>query len=155
MSGRKNLTLAFLVIGFFGCAEPRYETTQPTSSGNTSQIQKVTDCESRFQNSGYCLLWQWEKMPTSTQVGSLNFKVVRANALDDSPIPVDLTSVPALVLWMPSMGHGSSSTTVEKVDTGSYRAKNVFFIMPGEWELRFQVKDGNTVQDETVVTLIF
>ncbi|MBK8203587.1 MAG: hypothetical protein IPK68_15090 [Bdellovibrionales bacterium] len=115
----------------------------------------MADCRSRFQSSGYCLLWQWENNPTSTQVGSLIFKVVRANALDDSPIPVDLTSVPALVLWMSSMGHGSSSTTVEKVDTGSYRAKNVFFIMPGEWELKFQVKDGNTVQDETVVTLIF
>lgn len=94
-------------------------------------------------------------MPTSTQVGSLLFKVVRANALDDSPIPVDLPSVPVLVLRMPSMGHGSNPTFVEQVDTGSYRAKNVFFVMPGEWELKFQVKDGNTVQDETVVTLIF
>lgn len=155
MSGKKNLTLALLVTGLFGCAKPRYETAQPTSSGNTSQIQKVTDCEIRFQNSSYCLLWQWEKNPTSAQVGSLIFKVVRANALDDSPIPVDLTSVPALALWMPSMGHGSSPTSVEKIDTGSYRAKNVFFIMPGEWELKFQLKDGNTVQDETVVTLIF
>lgn len=100
-------------------------------------------------------MWQWELMPTSTQVGSIIFKVVRANALDDSPMPVDLNSTPALVLWMPSMGHGSSPTTVEQVDTGSFRAKNVFFIMPGEWEIKFQIKEGNTVQDEAVVTLTF
>lgn len=155
MFGKKKSVLIFLVAGFVGCAEPKYETVQQTPAGNTSQSQKVTDCEVRFQNSGYCLLWQWEKMPTSTQVGSVIFKVVRANTLDDSPMPVDLNSAPSLLLWMPSMGHGSSPSTVEQVDTGSYRAKNVFFIMPGEWELKFQVKEGSTVQDEAVVTLTF
>lgn len=155
MFGRKNIPLTLLVVGLAGCAEPKYETVQQTPAGNTSQSQKVADCEVRFQNSGYCLLWQWEQMPTSTQVGSVIFKVVRANALDDSPVPVDLNSVPALILWMPSMGHGSSPTNVEQVDAGSYRAKNVFFIMPGEWELKFQMKDGSTVQDEAVVTLTF
>ncbi len=159
MSGKGFLAMAMamatVVFGLIGCAEPKYETVQQTPSGNTSQSQKVTDCEIRFQASGHCLLWQWENLPTSTQVGSIIFKVVRSNALDDSPIPVDLNSVPTLVLWMPSMGHGSSPTTVEQVDTGSYRAKNVFFIMPGEWEMRFQVKDGSTVQDEALVTLTF
>lgn len=154
MSG-KVLASALLIAALTGCAEPKYETVQQAPAGNTSQSQKVTECEIIFQNSRYCLLWRWELIPTSTQVGSVIFKVVRANALDDSPIPVDLTSIPALILWMPSMGHGSSPTTVEQVDTGSYRAKNVFFIMPGEWELKFQVKDGSTIQDEAVVTLTF
>lgn len=155
MFGKKMIMLFSVVLGLGGCAEPKYESVQQAPAGNTSQSQKVTDCEVRFQTSGYCLLWQWEKMPTSSQVGSVIFKVVRANALDDSPLPVNLDSIPNLVLWMPSMGHGSSPTVVEQVDTGSYRAKNVFFIMPGEWELKFQVKEGSTVQDEAVVTLTF
>lgn len=155
MFGNKKLALTVLIAILAGCAEPKYETVQQAPAGNTSQSQKVTECEVLFQNSRYCLLWRWEQMPTSTQVGSVVFKVVRANALDDSPMPVDLTAIPALILWMPSMGHGSSPTTVEQVDTGSFRARNVFFIMPGEWELKFQVKDGSTIQDEAVVTLTF
>lgn len=155
MSGKKRFPLIFLLISFTGCAEPKYPKAQQPSPGNTSQNQKVTDCRVRFQNSGYCLLWQWEKLPTATQAGSVVFKVVRANALDDSPVPVDLHLTPHLVLWMPAMGHGSSPTTIEQVDTGSYRANDVFFIMPGEWELKFQFKDESSVQDEAVVVLTF
>ena len=153
MLGKKMFFIpAFAAL--FACAEPKYIIAQETKRENAFQSQKATECELRFRNSGYCLLWQWEKMPTSTEPGSLTFKIVRANALDDSPVPVNLDLAPALVLWMPSMGHGSIPTIVEQIDTGTYRAKNVFFIMPGDWELRFQIKDGSTIHDEAVVSLI-
>ncbi len=148
----KILALLFLVP-FTGCAQPKYERVEGKPSGNFSQDQKVTNCELKFNQSGYCLYWQWEQLPTSSQSGSLIFKVVRPNLLDGSAVPVDLELTPALVLWMPDMGHGSSPTHVEKIDTGSYRARDVFFVMPGEWEMKFQFKDGDTVKDESVVTL--
>lgn len=146
------ICLAFV---FAGCAQAKYEQVGNALPTNTSQSEKVTFCKSRFLNSGYCLLWHWEKKPTSSQAGSLIFKIVRANALDDSPVPVDQNWLPILVLWMPSMGHGSTPTSVQRVDVGSYRATNVFFIMPGEWELKFQLKDANKVHDEVAVDLTF
>lgn len=51
------------------------------------------------------------------------------------------------------MGHGSTPTQILKVDTGSYRANNVYFVMPGDWELKFQIKEGSSVLDEAVVSL--
>jgi hypothetical protein len=150
MIGRHFIVIAILST-HIGCAQPKYEVIEQNKSGNASQSQKVTDCEIRFRQSDFCLLWQWENMPTSADVGSVIFKIVRSNALDDSPIPVEMDFAPELVLWMPSMNHGSSPTHVERVDTGSYRARKVFFVMPGDWELKFQVKSGSTILDEAVV----
>lgn len=83
------------------------------------------------------------------------FKFYRLNTYDSSSVEIDAASVPEAVLWMPSMGHGSTPTAVTRLDVGTYRASNVFFIMPGEWEIKFQVKDGVTLKDEAVVSLTF
>lgn len=51
-----------------------------------------------------------------------------------------------VVLWMPSMGHGSAPTQVERMldsegnlAAGRYRVRNVHFIMGGEWEVRIEL----------------
>lgn len=48
-----------------------------------------------------------------------------------------------VVLWMPSMGHGSAPTQVEpardeqgQVIPGVLNVKNVYFVMPGDWQVR-------------------
>jgi hypothetical protein len=42
---------------------------------------------------------------------------------------------------------------VDRVDVGTYRASDVFFIMPGEWDLRFQFSEDNQVIDEAVAQI--
>lgn len=58
-----------------------------------------------------------------------------------------------VMLWMPSMGHGSVPVKIKKIADGEYEISDVQFIMPGKWEIKFQLKDGNQVFDETVVSL--
>lgn len=48
-----------------------------------------------------------------------------------------------VVLWMTSMGHGSAPTQVEpardelgQVIPGVLNVKNVYFVMPGDWQVR-------------------
>jgi hypothetical protein len=48
-----------------------------------------------------------------------------------------------VVLWMPSMGHGSAPTQIQRVldsngdlMTGVYQVRNVYFTMGGDWEVR-------------------
>ncbi|MGE4131100.1 MAG: hypothetical protein AB7F86_05645 [Bdellovibrionales bacterium] len=60
-----------------------------------------------------------------------------------------------VVLWMPSMGHGSAPTSVlELVDAkgqpilGSYDVKNIFFLMSGHWDVNVTL----TFQDRTKET---
>lgn len=157
MFGKRFLyVVIYLTFLLCSCAQPKYETPSSSQIGNvgqSSQEQKASDCQIRFKTSGYCLALHWEVAPTSNKAGSLIFKVYRGNAYDDSPVGMDFSNVPSLVLWMPSMGHGSIPTTTSLLDIGTFRASNVFFIMPGEWEMRFQVKDGVNLLDEAVVNI--
>jgi hypothetical protein len=40
--------------------------------------------------------------------------------------------------------------TVAKVDTGTYRATQVFFTMPGDWEIRIQRLVNGTLIEQAV-----
>lgn len=137
----------------FACAEPKYIQKNGTDQTNSQQSQ--SDCSVKFTVSQLCLSWQWEKRPSAQEAGQLVFKTYRLNSYDRSPIMIDLSEVPQTLLWMPSMGHGSTPTQTERIDVGTYRAKNVFFVMPGEWDLHFQIKNGTTVLDEAIDSLVF
>ena len=114
------------------CARPQYLSNETTG-------QKTADastCLATFVKTQACLDFKWEKFPTETEMGSFVFTTSDQILLDlPSQTPIKV------VLWMPSMGHGSSPVTVEKISTGLYRAKNVFFTMKGDWEIRFQTSD--------------
>lgn len=54
-------------------------------------------------------------------------------------------------LWMPSMGHGSAPTQLQRVLdgegrllTGVYQATNVYFPMPGEWNVELILNGAET-----------
>lgn len=146
MSGK---LLVYSLIGFilFGCARPKYiqesgaaDSAQPDST-SSRKTDITAECAIVFSETKYCLSWYWENKPTSKQAGSLIFKMYRLNQFDKTAVAIDPAGMPAVVLWMPSMGHGSTPTQTTRLDVGTYRASNVFFIMPGEWDIRFSVKD--------------
>ena len=64
-------------------------------------------------------------------------------------VVADLPENYSIFLWMPSMGHGSSPISVKKLSTGLYELTTIYFIMDGAWELKVQIKNGATVNDET------
>lgn len=60
-----------------------------------------------------------------------------------------------VVLWMPSMGHGSAPTQIQRVLdsqgqalTGVYQISNVYFVMGGDWDVNVTL----TYQDGTKET---
>lgn len=107
---------------------------------------------------------------TATPSGVLSFKegklsifasFIKSPTMDEDSVlaleAIDLSSrQPAVFtdkidveLWMPSMGHGSSPTqVVPMMDSdarplaGMYLVTNVFFIMPGDWEVRVTLTDS-------------
>lgn len=143
-----KLTILALLVSCVACAKPKYaDATIPAP-----QAASAPQCEVKFEKSGLCLEWAWEVAPGESDFGSLVFKTSRE--VNGQWVPEDLSGTAALVLWMPSMGHGSSPTTVTHIDTGTYRASRVYFVMPGAWDLRFQNKSGTSVIDEAVVSII-
>jgi hypothetical protein len=149
MSGK--IAAALILLFSVSCAKPNYVSTNPgTGQGKISSDQ----CQAKF-TSGECVSLSWEKMPGDS-FGSFVFKTFRANLADGSPVPLDMSAQPSILLLMPDMGGMQGPpVTVNHLDTGTYRASNVFFSMRGKWAIHFQIKDENTVRDEAVLLLDF
>jgi len=79
---------------------------------------------------------------SALQVGANEFDLEIRN-LEKSSVEGAVVSVTP---WMPSMGHGSGVVPgITNRSNGIYRASNVVFSMVGDWQLKVDVKDGNTV----------
>ena len=149
MFGRKLILVLSALCVLVGCARPKYVEESTTPSSPAGKLETTTECTITFTESKYCLSWYWENKPTSKQAGSLIFKVYRLNEFDKTPVEVDFKTTPEVILWMPSMGHGSTPTQTHRLDVGTYRTSNVFFIMPGVWDIRFSVKEENDTTKAT------
>jgi hypothetical protein len=138
------LTLLILVSALSACANPVYAPSAE-NPGKTSD-------DSRFKT-GQSVSVVWEKLPTEDGFGSFFFRTFRRNP-DGTTTFEDIENL-AITLWMPSMGHGSSPVTIDHLGLGDYRASKVFFSMRGEWEIRFQIKTGQNVQDQVALPFSF
>lgn len=151
MAGR--ILFFVLVWAVVGCAKPTYVSTH--DNGTLGEQNISTDCGLEFKNSKLCLTWKWETKPTATTAGSFWFRIYKLDEKDGFPILITPENTPFVQLWMPSMGHGSAPVTIRELSAGTYQAQNVFFIMAGEWEIHFQLKNGPDILDESIVSLTF
>jgi len=145
----KNLLLASLFL-LSACAHPDY--VNPTEL-NGAQNSVHQDCPMTYTKSGLCASLTWTRGPISPDESEFLLKFWDAETSSENGPYEDPTSTLSVVLWMPSMGHGSSPVTIEKIETGIYRVRRVYFIMPGEWEIRTFLKVGTTITDQATVTL--
>jgi hypothetical protein len=156
MKNHVKILLIYCLISLLGCAEPKYLKQESNLQNEGIETSKA-NCLYRFNISGLCLSWYWESRPTTKTTGSLIFKIFKINNFDQTDIVVDTFSTPQLILWMQmgSTGHGSSPTQVTKLDTGTFRAANIFFVMTGEWQLKFQFQNENGILDEKIINYTF
>ncbi len=56
-----------------------------------------------------------------------------------------------LKLWMPNMGHGSFPTSINELSEGVYEVTEIFFTMPGKWNLHFQLLLSNEEIKEEIL----
>lgn len=102
-------------------------------------------CEMFFKSENLCLEQKWEVMPTKTTAGSMTLTFKDSEGRIISPV-----NEPFVLLWMSSMGHGSTPVTITQVEDGVYSVTNVKFIMGGPWEIHYQLKDGRKVVEEFI-----
>lgn len=147
-----KLTIAITALWLFtACADPKY-----VSRESTPQIEnqeKVAVADIVWPQSNLSIWLKWELMPTEEKFGSFILKIGHPNSADRTPVLQDIEGDVAVVLWMPSMGHGSSPITVERIDVGTYRASKVFFTMPGDWEIRVQRKSGGLILEQAALAI--
>jgi hypothetical protein len=109
------------------------------------------DCPLDFTKSGLCAKLTWDASPAGDQENSftLHFYNKATGAARDVDNEV------SVLLWMPAMGHGSSPVQITALGNGGYSATHVYFVMPGAWEVRVQIKKNHQLveQETTQVTL--
>ncbi|MBO9667733.1 MAG: FixH family protein [Bdellovibrio sp.] len=141
-----------LLLSFFAAACARPDYIDPISR-NGSQSQ-ATDCPLKFTQSSLCASLDWVQGPQSPNESEFILKFWNKSSGTKAGPFVDPPQTLSVILWMPSMGHGSSPVTIEKIEDGTYRVRRVYFIMPGDWEIRTFLKDGATVIDQATVSLV-
>ncbi len=143
----KKLLLGFLFLT--ACARPDY--INPVSK---KSAQGQTDkCALKLANSQLCSSIQWTSGPQTPAESEFILKFWNETSASENGPYVDPSSTLSVILWMPSMGHGSSPVKIDKIETGVYRVHRVFFIMPGDWEVRVFLKNGPTIVDQATESL--
>lgn len=140
-----KILLAVLFIGFsVACARPDYISAEEWQrlNGNPSP---ASSCTGEFKTLAVCARLQWTKTPNSTEAQEFLLELQGDTSLFD-----DL----AIILWMPSMGHGSAPVKIEKLSATQYHITNVYFIMPGDWEVRMSLKKSGQTLDQLFVPLM-
>ena len=140
----KFLTAVILFVSVSACAKPNYQNQESTTGQNA---QQTGQCNLLLKAQNICVDIKWEVQPSDTDAGVFNLHFYDPQAVTQL---IDPAYSVAVVLWMPSMGHGSSPVKVEKLENGIYKASNVFFVMPGDWEIRIQLKDGKNVVEQVI-----
>lgn len=132
---------SFFCFFLLACAKPNY---QNISSTLTNSNKDLSTCSLVLLKLKQCLSLTWLQAATDSQMGIFTLDFSEA-----------VTADVKVVLWMPSMGHGSRPTTVTRMSENQFQVSDVAFIMPGEWEIRIQLKENNQVIDEVVHQIIY
>jgi hypothetical protein len=148
----KLLSVIFFIFLTSACGESPL-LNHKFESGNFINDPLRAESEAlSFNNSGYSFNISWIEGP---RLGASRFlvKTWKSNSGTMNGPYSDLPKPLVVFLWMPAMGHGSAPVKLRKLTDGEYEVSEVQFIMGGKWEIKFQLKEGNQVFDETMVTL--
>ena len=144
-----SLTLLLLVSACGNSPLFNHKTESDSGSGK-SVVDERGYLE--FKKTDFAFTVTWEEGP---QLGSSQFimktwnKKLGTISGPYQDLPKDLS----VFLWMPAMGHGSAPVKLQKINDGEYKVSEVQFLMGGKWEVKFQLKDGGQVFDETVISV--
>lgn len=122
----------------------------PTASGE----QKSDVCDNPVAKLGLCLHGHWEVAPTvSNEVAG----VLIVGFFDQNREPLQAPLIVEAKMWMPDMGHGSMPTHVKRLAnsqgalTHEYRISEMYFLMPGHWQILLKIQNEAGETGEAVV----
>lgn len=103
------------------------------------------DCELSFPNAGFCGQILWENGPQTDDESRFVLRSWKMGAQTFA----DFNYTLKVKLWMPSMGHGSSPVKIRDRGDGTYKISDVYFTMPGHWQIRITLtdKDGRKIDE--------
>lgn len=154
--GLLTLTSSFILVG---CLDsPLFNHADASPAALKQPLTEDQSCPLKFEKEGLCASMAWTKLPSDEEKGEFTLRFWQsASGTESGPYVTPSGSV-FVKLWMPGMGHGSSPVTVKSaVDAGGlsvpgvFFASDVYFVMPGEWEIWVQLRQDRVVTDQAKV----
>lgn len=112
-----------------------------------------SSCSLRFVKSSLCASLVWDVHPSEEKLGEFLIRFWDLQSASESGPYIDPSLKIDVKLWMPEHGHGSSPVKMERekdaagqVIPGVYRVKNVYFSMPGHWQVQIRMMDRKDVK---------
>lgn len=139
--------------------EPAVRTATPETSpganpGSTPGASpEAAACPIAFPKSGLCASLAWDGEIAGDDENSFTLKFWDKTSGSAAGPYKDAPGDVAAMLWMPSMGHGSAPVIVTPQGSGVYLGTRVLFVMPGEWDLRLQIKKNSQLFEQAVLPL--
>ena len=121
--------LYFLLMLTLGCARPDYIKAEENISESTQK--PTSECHYKLPRKNLCFEVLWNSAPTSNNYAEFEISF-------SEPVDGELL----VKLWMPSMGHGSAPVTLIPISRKLFTISRVYFIMPGEWEIRISLRNS-------------
>ena len=140
---RQAIILLFLCLTH--CAPPPFLNYVEEENIPHDQDQKISPCWIMTADLNLCGIPEWI-------TGRPNTKTENQLKILFKPLDPQRQFVPihnfSFRLWMPSMNHGSVSTKIEWIAPDTVLVKNIYFIMPGQWQLQMQINDEIDLNQE-------
>jgi len=114
---------------FLGCAQPDYLDSNTKLSDNSEK--PGAQCLYKLPKQQSCVSIKWNNSPSSKDNNSFDLEL--SETVDDRLF---------IILWMPSMGHGSAPVNALQRDPRNISVSHVYFIMPGYWEIQISTRNS-------------
>lgn len=138
---KKYLLILLFILS--SCGDSPFLNKEVSSDGIRG-VESINE-ELFFKNTEISIKTFWKRGPLIGDESKMLILLFDKNGLSTS---TDLDF--KVMLWMPTMGHGSFPVSVKKIGDGVYEANEVFFTMPGHWDIHFQLYENNTMNEEII-----
>lgn len=172
---KSAFTLTLLTSFLFACnspilkhasAEDQKKISGVTATpGAENEPRLAAACPLSFPKAKLCANLEWlsppsldEEKPGRLRLRFWNSETGAASGPYVNPDSSLSGAKVAVKLWMPDMGHGSSPVKIGvskdaqgNAITGVFDTQEVYFSMGGHWEVFIQLKQGNTVAEQSKI----
>lgn len=144
----RKIWTAVFILAVAGCARPNYQDADPG-------VGTLSACPMYFESADLCAGLEWQVFPSKKQMGSFVLNFWGREGSRSKPVALDPSLDLSIYLWMPGMSHDSPKPRITETAPGVYRVEKVFFVMTGDWEIRFVLKDGEGHAEERAHSLTY
>lgn len=150
-----------LVLVLAACARPNYlpsdfEGKAGVNGGSAAAGEIKPKCDFEFSKLDYCAQLAWEKKPNRRTFGTfvLNFYRLKQLSPNGEPIAADIKEDIEADLDMPSMSHPPTPIDdIDRLGPGSFRMRNIYFSMRGEWLINIRLGKNKKVLDSAALRI--